>query len=41
MEKTTEKYARININRLEQDLPSLSTEKNSSKIMVLDTKKRM
>ena len=36
---TTEKYARININRLEQDFPNLSVDQNSSKIRVLDTHK--
>ena len=35
----TERYARININRLEQDFPSLSNHQNSSKIKVLGTQK--
>jgi hypothetical protein len=37
---TTEKYARININRLEQDFPNLSIDQDLSKIRVLGTKNK-
>tara|TARA_Y100000593_G_C4299472_1_gene332572 strand:+ start:222 stop:1358 length:1137 start_codon:yes stop_codon:yes gene_type:complete len=37
---TTEKYARLNLNRLEQDFPSLHKVSKVSKLRVLDTQKR-
>tara|TARA_E500000305_G_C4004775_1_gene229280 strand:+ start:123 stop:932 length:810 start_codon:yes stop_codon:yes gene_type:complete len=36
---TTEKYARLNINRLEQDFPTLTKVSKVSKLRVLETKK--